>query len=127
MAESRVVAERNVNESVSRSNTLVAPAAGAVFFTIAASDLPNGYYRFDTVTSLTMTSGSQPSASDMRNFIISVSGRGDFVAQTDPGGPTTTTGWILLTGNESITCKVGPAAASNNSFYAMAVFLTKRN
>lgn len=127
MADGRVVAERNVNESIARSNTLTAPAAGTVFFTILASDLPNGYYRFDTITGLTMVSGAQPAATDMRNFIISVGSRGDFVAQAIPGASNRTTGWITLTGSESITCKVGPNAASNNSFYAMAVFLTKRN
>jgi hypothetical protein len=127
MAESRVVTERNVNESVSRSNTLIAPLAGTVFFTIATTDLPNGYYRFDTVTGITMVSGAAPAATDLRNFIIDIGTRGDFVAQASPGGSTRTVGWIRLSGNEDIICKVGPNNASNNSFYAMAVFLTKRN
>lgn len=126
MAEMKVVTEHNVNNSVSRSNTLTQPLAGTVFFTIAASDLPSGYYRFDTVVGLTMISGAQPAAADMRNFVISISGFADFVAQAIPGS-TTTTGWIFLDGTRSITCKVGATNASNNSFYAMSVFLTKRN
>lgn len=126
MAESKVVAERNVNNSVSRSNTLTAPLAGTVFFTIDAADLPSGYYRFDTTVGLTMVSGAQPAANDMRNFVISITGFNDFVAQAIPGS-VTTTGWIMLDGTKSITCKVGANNASNNSFYAMAVFLTKRN
>lgn len=127
MAEQHVVVERNVNESIARSNTLTAPAAGTVFFTILASDLPSGYYRFDTIVGLIMINGNQPAASDMRNFIISVGSRGDFVAQAIPGTSNRTTGWIRLDGSENIVCKVGASAASASSFYAMAVFLTKRN
>jgi len=126
MAGQKVTVERNVYNSVSRSNTLTAPLAGTEFFTILSSDLPSGYYQFDTVVGLTMVSGTQPAATDMRNFIISITGFPDFVAQAIPGS-VTTTGWIQLDGNKSITCKVGPTNASNNSFYAMAVFLTKRN
>ncbi len=126
MAESKVTTERNVNNSVSRSNTLAAPASGTVFFTIDAADLPSGYYQFDTVVGLTMVSGAQPQAIDMRNFLVSITGFADFVSQAVPGS-TTTTGWIHLDGSRSITCKVGPNAATANSFYAMAVFLTKRN
>lgn len=126
MAGQKVTSERNVYNSVSRSNTLTAPLANTEFFTILASDLPSGYYQFDTVVGLTMVSGAQPAATDMRNFIISITGFPDFVAQAIPGS-TTTTGWIHLDGSRSITCKVGPSNASNNSFYAMAVFLTKRN
>lgn len=126
MAEMKIVTERNVYNSVSRSNTFAQPLAGTVFFTIANTDLPSGYYQFDTVVGLTMVSGAQPAATDMRNFIVSVEGFPDFVAQAIPG-TTTTTGWIFLDGTRSITCKVGASNASNNSFYAMAVFLTKRN
>ncbi len=127
MTYGRVTTERNVYESVSRSATLVAPAAGTVFFTIAASDLPSGYYRFDTITGLVLTTGGVPAATDMRNFAIAVGSRGDFFTQAVPNASNKTEGWITLNGTESIVCKVGPNAATNNTFYSMAVFLTKRN
>lgn len=127
MPASHVTSFPNIIESVARSNSLAAPLAGATFFTILASDLSAGYYQFDTITGLTMVSGAQPAVADMRNFIISIGARPDFVAQTIPGVRNLTTGWIFLNGNESITCKVGASNASNNSFYAMSVFLTKRS
>ena len=38
--------------SVSRSGALLAPLANSVFLTIAATDLPSGYYQFDTIVGL---------------------------------------------------------------------------
>lgn len=127
MPEHSVTSFPNIVESVARSNSFAAPLANTVFFTIPASDLPAGYYQFDTITGLTMVSGAQPNITDMRNFLIQIGARPAFVAQTIPDVRNLTTGWIFLTGNENIVCKVGATNATVNSFYAMSVFLTKRS
>lgn len=127
MPEKSITSFPNISNSVARSNSFASPLANTVFFTILASDLPAGYYQFDTITGLSMISGAQPTIADMRNFIISIDGFADFVAQTIHEVRNLTTGWIYLNGSQGITCKVGPVNASNNSFYAMSVFLTRRS
>lgn len=127
MPEKNITSLPNIVNSVSRSNSLSAPLAGTVFFTISASDLPAGYYQFDTITGLSMVSGAQPNIVDMRNFIVAIDGFPEFVSQTIHEVRNLTTGWIFLNGSQGITCKVGPANATVNSFYAMSVFLTRRS
>lgn len=112
--------------SVSRSGALLAPAAGSTFLTIAATDLPSGYYRFDTTVGLQPNMGSgNGSLVDTRNFVISITGFADFVPQAVLNTSVTSTGFINLNGSQSITLKTGASAASASMIYSIAVYLTK--
>ena len=117
------VAPRN---SVSRSGALLAPLANAEFLTIAASDLPSGYYLFDTHIGLSPNLGvGNGSIVDTRNFRISISGFPDFTPQAILNSVVKTTGFLNINGFQSITLKVGDVAASANMIYSISVFLTK--
>lgn len=112
--------------SVSRSGALLAPAAGSTFLTIAATDLPSGYYRFDTTVGLQPNMGSgNGSLVDTRNFVISITGFADFTPQAVLNTSVTSTGFINLNGSQSITLKTGASAASASMIYSIAVYLTK--
>jgi hypothetical protein len=112
--------------SVSRSGALLAPLAGAEFLTIAAIDLPSGYYQFDTHIGLQPNLGAGAgSITDTRNFRISITGFPDFTPQAVLNAISRTTGFINLNGSQSITLKVGDVNATANMIYSISVFLTK--
>lgn len=126
MAESKVQLVPYNNNSVSRSGALLAPLAGTVFLTIAASDLPQGYYSFDTLVGISPNMGSgNGTVTDTRNFRISITGFADFTPQAVLNAVVKTTGYINLDGTQSITLKVGDVNASTNMIYSISVFLTK--
>lgn len=128
MAEAKVQVVPYNNNSVSRSNALLAPLAGTVFLTIAASDLPQGYYRFDTIVGISPNAGSgNGNLADTRNFRISITGFADFIPQVVLGQAVRTTGFINLDGTQSITLKAGDVNASANMIYSISVFLTRIN
>ena len=112
--------------SVSRSGALLAPLANSVFLTIAATDLPSGYYQFDTIVGLQPNLGTgNGSIVDTRNFVISITGFPDFIPQAVLNSAIKTTGYLNLNGAQSITLKTGPVAASASMIYSISVFLTK--
>lgn len=112
--------------TVSRSGALLAPLANAEFLTIAATDLPSGYYRFDTLVAISPNAGSgNGNVADTRNFRIAITGFADFTPQAVLNTVTKTTGFINLNGSQSITLKVGDVNASSNMIYSISVFLTK--
>lgn len=112
--------------SVSRSGALLAPAANTTFLTIAATDLPSGYYRFDTTVGLQPNMGSGNGAlTDTRNFRISITGFADFTPQAVLNASVTSVGYINLNGSQSITLKTGDVAASAAMIYSISVYLTK--
>lgn len=126
MAESVTRNSPLPSNSVSRSGALLAPAAGSTFLTIAATDLPSGYYRFDTTVGLQPNMGSgNGSLVDTRNFIIAIDGFPDFVPQAVLNTSVTSTGFINLNGSQSITLKTGASAASASMIYSISVYLTK--
>lgn len=112
--------------SVSRSNALLAPLANAEFLTVAASDLPSGYYRFDTTVGLQPNLGSgNGSLADTMNFRIAITGFPDFTPQAVLNTAVRSTGYINLNGSQSITLKVGNVNASASMIYSISIFLTK--
>lgn len=112
--------------SVSRSSALLAPAANTTFLTIAATDLPSGYYRFDTTVGLQPNMGSGNGAlADTRNFRIAITGFADFTPQAVLNTSVTSVGYINLDGSQSITLKTGDVAASASMIYSISVYLTK--
>lgn len=112
--------------SVSRSNAFLAPVAGTVFFTIAAADLPGGYYRFDTIVGIAPNLGTGNGAlADTRNFRIIVSGNPAFTPQALLNNTVKTEGFINLSGSQTITCQVGDVNATTSMIYSMSVFLTR--
>lgn len=114
------------NNSVSRSNALLAPLANTTFLTIDAVDLPSGYYRFDTIVGIQPNMGSgNGSLADTRNFRISITGFADFVPQAVLNSAIYTTGFLNLNGAQSITLKTGDVNASVSMIYSISVFLTK--
>lgn len=128
MAEGKMQLVPYNNNSVSRSGALLAPLAGTAFLTIAASDLPQGYYQFDTLVGIAPNAGSgNGNVSDTRNFRISITGFADFTPQAVLNTVTKTTGYINLDGTQSITLKVGDVNASSNMIYSISVFLTRIN
>lgn len=126
MAEGAVHAIPYPRNSVSRSNALLAPTANTEFLTIAASDLPSGYYQFDTLIGIAPNMGSgNGSILDTRNFRIQITGFADFIPQAMLNTVVKTTGYINLNGSQSITLKVGGVDASASMIYSISVFLTK--
>lgn len=126
MADSVVHVVPFPRNSVSRSNALLAPLANTVFLTIAAADLPSGYYRFDTIVGIQPNQGSGNGAlADTRNFRISITGFPDFTPQAVLNAVVKSTGFINLDGTQSITLKVGDVNASTSMIYSISVFLTK--
>ncbi len=126
MAEGVVHVAPFPRNSISRSNALLAPLAGAEFLTIAAADLPSGYYQFDTHIGLAPNLGSgNGSIADTRNFRIAITGFADFVPQAMLNTITRTTGYLNLNGAQSITLRVGDVNASSSMIYSISVFLTK--
>lgn len=126
MAEGIVHVTPFPRNSVSRSNALLAPLANAEFLTIPASDLPGGYYQFDTIIGVQPNQGSgNGSINDIRNFRIAISGFPDFIPQAVLNNVVKTTGYINLTGNQSVTLRVGDVNASASMIYSISVFLTK--
>lgn len=112
--------------SVSRSGALLAPLADTTFLTIANTDLPSGYYRFDTLVAISPNQGSGNGAlADTRNFRISITGFPDFTPQAVLNTVCKTTGFINLDGTQSITLKTGDVNASTSMIYSISVFLTK--
>lgn len=126
MAESVVHVAPFPRNSIARSNALLAPAANTDFFTILASDLPSGYYRFDTIVGLQPNMGSgNGSIADTRNFRIAITGFADFIPQAVLNFAVSTTGFITLDGTQSITTRTGGVAASSSMIYSISIFLTK--
>lgn len=126
MAESAVRNQPLPINSVSRSNALLAPTANTLFFTIAATDLPSGYYKFDTIVGIAPNLGSGNGAlADTRNFRILVSGNPAFTPQALLNNSVKTEGYINLNGSQTITCQVGDVNASTSMIYSMSVFLTR--
>lgn len=112
--------------SVSRSNALLAPLANTSFLTIPSSDLPSGYYQFDTIVSLQIDQGSENGTlADTRNFRINIEGFPSFTPQAVLGQAIRTTGFINLNGNQSIELKTGDVNGTANLIYSISVFLTK--
>lgn len=126
MSEQRIHVVPFPRNSVSRSGALLAPLANTTFLTIAAADLPSGYYRFDTIVAIQPNQGSGNGAlSDTRNFRISITGFPDFTPQAVLNTAIKTTGFINLDGSQSITLKTGDVNASVSMIYSISVFLTK--
>lgn len=126
MAEGSIHVVPFPNNSVSRSNALLAPLANTMFLTIAASDLPQGYYQFDTIVGIQPNQGSgNGSLADTRNFRIAITGFSDFIPQAVLNTAIRTTGYINLDGTQSITLRTGDANASASMIYSISVFLTR--
>lgn len=126
MAEGIVRNSPFPRNSVSRSNALLAPLANTEFLTIAASDLPSGYYRFDTIVGIQPNQGSGNGAlADTRNFRIVITGFPEFTPQAVLNSAIRTTGYISLDGTQGITLKTGNVNASSSMIYSISVFLTK--
>lgn len=126
MAESVIRWSPLPTNSVSRSNAFLAPVAGTVFFTIAATDLPSGYYKFDTIVGIAPNMGSGNGAlADTRNFRINISGFSPFIPQALLNNSVRSEGYITLSGSQSITCAVGDINATASMIYSMSVFLTR--
>ncbi len=126
MAEFRSRPEPLPFNSISRSNALLAPLANTTFLTVAATDLPSGYYQFDTVVGIQPNQGSgNGSLADTRNFRIQITGFPDFTPQAVLNAAITTTGYINLNGSQSITLKTGDVNASTSMIYSISIFLTR--
>lgn len=126
MADTTVHVAPFPRNSVSRSGALLAPLANAEFLTIASTDLPSGYYQFDTIVGLAPNMGSgNGSIADTRNFRIAITGFSDFTPQAMLNAVVKTTGFINLNGAQSITLKVGDVNGSASMIYSISVFLTK--
>jgi hypothetical protein len=126
MAELQITTMPFTFISISRSNALLAPAANSVFLSILPTDLPGGYYKFDTTVGLAPNLGSgNGSLADTRNFRISIDGFPDFIPQAMLNTAVYSTGWVSLDGSQGITLKTGPVAASASMIYSISVFLTK--
>lgn len=112
--------------SISRSNALLAPLANTVFLTISASDLPAGYYQFDTIIGIAPNQGSGNGAiADTRNFRIAIDGYPEFTPQALLNNSVRQTGYANLNGSQGITLKVGDVNASANMIYSMSTTITK--
>lgn len=114
------------SNSVSRSNAFLAPVANTTFFTIAASDLPSGYYKFDTIIGIAPNQGSGNGAlSDTRNFRIKITGFPDFVPQALLNASVRTEGYINLNGSQTVAVTTGAVDASASLIYSASVYITK--
>lgn len=126
MAESLTRATPVPFTSVSRSNALLAPLAGAVFLTIAAVDLPRGYYQFDTSIGLQPNQGSgNGSLADTRNFRINIDGFPSFTPQAVLNTVTRQLGYASLNGLQGITLAVGDVNASASMIYSISTTITR--
>lgn len=114
------------NNSVSRSNALLAPLANTVFLTIPASDLPSGYYQFDTTIGIAPNQGSGNGAlADTRNFRIAIDGYPEFTPQALLNNSVRQIGYANLNGSQGVTLKVGNVNASASMIYSIATTITK--
>lgn len=126
MAENVVTSIPMVRNSVARSNALLAPLANTTFLTIAASDLPSGYYQFDQYIGLQPNQGAgNGSLADTRNFRFDIDGYPSFTPQAVLNAVVKMTGYAILNGSQGITLKVGDVNASASMIYSFAVFITK--